>query len=468
LYGVNFMMDYDFDIVVIGAGIAGLGCASLLASKGFRVAVFERLPYIGGRATTMSFRGFTIDTGLHALSRGDVSSVSELLSKIGKRFELAAWSEGVNVWADDKWQDISQYRKISPSDNESFKKLVKVLFEISYQDIDNLDDTSLREWVEGITDNQDVQDFFSYLGMMITTLTDWEEMAASEVIYEMKKNLEVKKTLLTAGFPKGGSINLVKPMVEVIREKGGMVFTGTSIDEVVIEDGKVMGVALEQAVEDAPKNFEAWLVNENEFLSTNTVVCAVPIWGLESILPSEEFPSWFISKINNLSGETTAAIGYILGLDEALWDDRKYRVSLSLPQSGLPLQCYAPSNFDPETAPEGKFLLSMGCPCQPENALDKWWVREGLDVLWDDLDHIFPGFENHIEWTLPARYIGIDGIARKPGMVGKHKPDAKAPGIEGLYFAGDTYRGRGVGMNSAAESAMKCVERIITDKTQEK
>jgi prolycopene isomerase len=304
--------------------------------------------------------------------------------------------------------------------------------------------------------------------MMITTLTDWEEMAASEVIYEMKKNLEVKKTLLTAGFPKGGTINLVKPMVEVIREKGGIVFTGTSINQVVIEDGKVIGVALEQAVEDAPKNFEAWLVNENELLSTNTVVCTVPIWSLESILPSEEFPSWFISKINNLSGETTAAIGYILGLDEALWNDRKYRVSLSLPQSGLPLQCYAPSNFDPDAAPEGKFLLSMGCPCQPENALDKWWVREGLDVLWDDLDHIFPGFENHIEWTLPARYIGIDGIARKPGMVGKHKPDVKAPGIQGLYFAGDTYRGRGVGMNSAAESAMKCVERIITDKTQEK
>lgn len=462
------MMDYDFDIAVIGAGIAGLGCASLLASRGFKVAVFERLPYIGGRATTMNFRGFTIDTGLHALSRGDVSSVAELLSKIGERFELAAWSEGVNVWGDDKWQDLSQNREITLSDNESLKKLVKVLSEISYQDIHNLDDTSLREWVESITDNQDVQDFFSYLGMIITTLTDWEEMAASEVIYEMKKNLEAKKTLLTVGFPKGGTINLVKPMLEVVRKKGGMVFIGTSINEVLIEDGKVTGLALEQNIEDVPKSFEAWLVNETEYLNTNTVVCAVPIWGLESILPSESFPSWFISKINNLSRETTAAIGYILGLDQSLWADRKYRVSLSLPQSGLPFQCFAPSNFDPEMAPEGKFLLSLSCPCQPENTLDKWWVREGLDVLWDDLDHIFPGFENHIEWTLPARYIGIDGIARKPGMVGRHKPDVKAPGIEGLYFAGDTYRGRGVGMNSAAESAMKCVERIIADKTQEK
>ncbi len=459
------MAEYDFDVVVIGAGIAGLGCASLLASRGFRVVVYERLPYIGGRATTMSFRGFTIDTGLHALSRGDVSTMGDLLTRIGKKIELAAWSEGVNVWEDNRWQDISEYREIRPAHNEDFKRVIKALFAISYQDIDGLDDVSLRDWVEGITENEEVHDFFSYLGMMTTTLTDWDEMAASEVIYEMKKNLDVKGTLLTAGFPKGGSINLVKPMAEVVREKGGMVLTGTGVDEVVIEDGKVIGVSVERAVGDAPKNFEEWLVHETEFLRTGTVVCAVPIWSLENLLPSDEFPSWFLSKIDSLSGETSAAIGYLLGLDEALWDDRKYRVSMCLPQTGLPLQCYAPSNFDPSTAPAGKFLLSMGCPCEPENAYDKWWVRSGLDVLWDDLAHIFPQFEDHIEWVLPARYIGIDGIARKPGMVGKYKPDVKAPGIQGLYFAGDTYRGRGVGMNSAADSAIKCFERILKDKS---
>ncbi len=464
LYGLIFMSEYDFDVVVIGAGVAGLGCGSLLASNGFRVVVYERLPYIGGRATTTGFRGYTIDTGLHALSRGDVSTVADLLARIGRKVELASWSEGVNVWEDNRWQDISEYREIRSSHNENFKKVIKALFEISYQDIDGLDDVSLREWVEGITENPEVHDFFSYLGMMITTLIDWNEMAASEVIYEMRKNLEVKGTLLTAGFPRGGSINLVNPMAEVVRENGGMVLTGTGVDEVLIEDGEVIGVAVQQPVGDAPKNFEQWLINETEFLRTDTVVCAVPLWYLENLLPLDEFPSWFTSKIDSLSVETSAAIGYLMGLDEILWEDKKYRVSMGLPQTGLPLQCYAPSNFDPSTAPEGKFLLSMGCPCEPENAYDKWWVRSGLDVLWDDLTHLFPTFEDHVEWLLPARYIGIDGIARKPGMVGKHKPDLKAPGIRGLYFAGDTYRGRGVGMNSAADSAIRCVERILQDK----
>jgi phytoene dehydrogenase-like protein len=65
------MMDNNFDIVIIDVGIAGLGCASLLASGGFRVAFFERIPYIGGLAAIMSFRGFTINTGLAILVAGD-------------------------------------------------------------------------------------------------------------------------------------------------------------------------------------------------------------------------------------------------------------------------------------------------------------------------------------------------------------------------------------------------------------
>jgi prolycopene isomerase len=462
------MMDYDFDAVIVGAGIAGLGCGSLLASNGFRVAVYDELNYIGGRATTTNFRGFTIDTGLHALSRGDVSSVADLLARINRKIELAGWSEGVNVWENDGWRDISELRQVSPAHNENFKRVIKAIIEISYQDIDRLDDVSLREWVEGITEDPDVHDFFNYLGMMITTLTDWKEMAASEVIYEMKKNLEEKGQLLTAGFPKGGTINLVKPMVETIRDRGGIILTGTGVDEVIIEEGRVIGVTVENVVGDAPKNFEDWLIYDTEFLRTNTVICAVPIWNLEAILTSEDLPSWFISKINSLARETSSAIGYILGLDEPLWNDNKFRVSLSLPQTNLPLQCYSPSNIDPDSAPEGKFLLSMGCPCETENALDKWWVREGLDILWDDLNYIFPGLDEHVEWALPARYVGIDGLAKKPGMVGRYKPDIKAPGVEGLYFAGDTYRGRGVGMNAAAESAMKCVERILKDRASKK
>ena len=38
------------DVIVVGAGVAGLSAAVALAQDGARVTLFERKPYIGGRA----------------------------------------------------------------------------------------------------------------------------------------------------------------------------------------------------------------------------------------------------------------------------------------------------------------------------------------------------------------------------------------------------------------------------------
>ncbi|HQP10979.1 MAG TPA: phytoene desaturase family protein [Candidatus Omnitrophota bacterium] len=50
-------------IAVVGAGVGGLATAARLASRGFAVDVFEKLPRCGGRANVIVEQGFTIDTG---------------------------------------------------------------------------------------------------------------------------------------------------------------------------------------------------------------------------------------------------------------------------------------------------------------------------------------------------------------------------------------------------------------------
>lgn len=40
----------DYDVVVIGAGVAGLSAGALLATEGKRVLVTDRSPVLGGRA----------------------------------------------------------------------------------------------------------------------------------------------------------------------------------------------------------------------------------------------------------------------------------------------------------------------------------------------------------------------------------------------------------------------------------
>ena len=47
------------DVVVIGAGAAGLSAGALLAAEGKSVQVLERSPHLGGRALAVEDEGFT-------------------------------------------------------------------------------------------------------------------------------------------------------------------------------------------------------------------------------------------------------------------------------------------------------------------------------------------------------------------------------------------------------------------------
>jgi hypothetical protein len=41
------------------------------------------------------------------------------------------------------------------------------------------------------------------------------------------------------------------------------------------------------------------------------------------------------------------------------------------------------------------------------------------------------------------------------------RPDYTAPGVEGLWFASETFRSRGIGVDRAARAGLTCVEQIL-------
>ncbi len=58
----------DHDVVVVGAGLAGLRCAGLLVDAGLNVCILEASDRIGGRVATDVIDGFTIDRGFQLLN----------------------------------------------------------------------------------------------------------------------------------------------------------------------------------------------------------------------------------------------------------------------------------------------------------------------------------------------------------------------------------------------------------------
>lgn len=77
------------DVVIIGGGFAGLSAAAALAERGFRVAVLERKPALGGRAYSFADpeTGDAVDNGQHVMM-GCYAETLKFLERIGARGQL--------------------------------------------------------------------------------------------------------------------------------------------------------------------------------------------------------------------------------------------------------------------------------------------------------------------------------------------------------------------------------------------
>jgi hypothetical protein len=73
----------------------------------------------------------------------------------------------------------------------------------------------------------------------------------------------------------------------------------------------------------------------------------------------------------------------------------------------------------------------------------------------------FPQVMQEKEWSIDMAIQGLMPVIAKPGLVGKYKIQSVCPNIKGLFFAGDGYEGRGVGINHAMDSAMNCVQNVL-------
>ena len=211
-----------------------------------------------------------------------------------------------------------------------------------------------------------------------------------------------------------------------------------------------------------------WTVStEGEDYQAPRVVLAVPLWHLVKILdlndPAGPWPAPWKTRLAELTPETSASLGFTMGVNMIMLEEPVYLSCWRLPGLDLPLQCLVHSVFDETTAPPGHSLAFIGAVCTPRQALDMEFRRRALAGFWDLTQKMFPGVENKVVWKQEGFYIGVDGLARAPYMTGTYRPPVFLEDVPGAYFAGDCYTGRGVGMNAAANSAMLCAERILTD-----
>lgn len=257
------------NIIVIGSGFGGLGAASRLLSAGHDVTILEKRDKLGGRAYVYEKNGFKFDGGPTVITAPFM--FDDIFEAAGKKredyFELVPCDPFYRIFDHEgKGFDynsdhdfiLSEIEKRSPGDvkgYEEFIKTTKPIFEkgfIELADKPFLKFTDMLKVAPDLIKLKSHQSVYKYVSQFIED--DFLRRAFSfhpllvggnpfdtTSIYSMIHYLEREWGV---HYAMGGTGAIVNALEKLIREQGGKIHTETEVEEILIKNGKAVGVRL--------------------------------------------------------------------------------------------------------------------------------------------------------------------------------------------------------------------------------
>jgi phytoene dehydrogenase-like protein len=443
-----------YDVIVIGAGAAGLSAAALLAKEGRSVLVLEAGPYVGGRGVALSDEGYKINLGGHLLEDSG-SGITKVFEHVGRELVHGPASSDLVIW-DGRWKSI---RELYAADKAELRKVIDALMETPYEELDAWDDRTLREWMLQHTRHAGVIALWEFITVLEAITENWWDHSASDNLYMPKIHYSERNVAAYSFWPGQGWDGLFRDLHEAVVQHGGEVRTRAPVSRVVIEDGRAVGVAV------AEHRVLPNEIFEEEILETGCVISTLPCWAVLRIVPEQDLPDWYVAQIRHISQVRFRAtwLGVYLATREPVHavHERELATWLHTPNlshAGFFLNMTA---MDPSTAPEGEQLYVAGLDIPGEKVRDPRWMLAAIEQFETDLVEMYPKLAGaHWRRRHLVHEPGL-GIIQKPNLVGRFRPHWRAPNVEGLYFASDTFRSRGVGVDRAARAAVTVVEEYL-------
>jgi renalase len=173
-------------IAIIGAGLAGLSCATQLQEKGFKVQIFEKSHGPSGRMSTSNGDNWSADHGAQYFTARDPLFLKELDTWI-KNSVAATWRPILKVFENGQWRESvsTENRYVGiPAMNYPGKNLAKILAVAYGQTINQITYKALK-WTLHSLEGGNIDEQFDWLVLAIPapqafTLTNMIDQSIEE------------------------------------------------------------------------------------------------------------------------------------------------------------------------------------------------------------------------------------------------------------------------------------------------
>jgi len=416
------MHHYDYDVVIVGSGMGGLGAAGFLTKAGIKTLVVEKLPFLGGRATSLEYKGYQISTGAGAFGLG---IDDDIYKPLGATLRVRIPKTNSVYFINNEWHDVPEKGKlraaitIAAGEEDANNAIKAIKRGITWQEPSSC--ITLREWLSQYVKNE------AALDVLRASFQD-DEVTAKSIIQSIKT-----RGSQPYGYAIGGNRTNVEELIDVVKEKDGEFWKRCRTTRILVEDGIVQGVVVQKK-----------RGKEEHKIRCKAVICNGGPYKTVELAGKENFDKGYLKEMYQTI-KTFPWLVFHISSDEPLllFDGIGFPVGVRIANWVL-----SPSIICPEVTPEGKHITYVGSWIPP---LPPWNLKKYLDDALSDLADMSPRFKKdggellHVayflrqDWPMYHSYNG-----RMMGM---------KTSIENLYNVGDgTFPEGYAGMWGAAMS----------------
>ncbi|EHB62752.1 phytoene desaturase family protein [Paenibacillus lactis] len=421
----------QYDVVVVGGGIAGLTAAIYAAKAGKQTLIIEKQDRLGGRAMSMKKKGAYFNLGGHALYKGDAYAT---FMDLGIRVQGTEPSiDGYGLWKGKLNILPTDMKSLFTTPLLSWKgklELAAWLGKLGKMDTHPYDRISIREWVESNLRDPMVRNIFYSLLRTASYVVGPDLPAAGPALKQLQSALQ-GVLYLDRGWGE---------LVEALRRKasdlGVRFVTNSLVTSIDVQDGSVRHV----------------LCKDGAKIGAHHVVLATPPSIAHQMVPFAEKTALHTWKEQAI--EITAAC-----LDVALrrLPKPKQQFVYGIDQTVFLSNQSRAAYLSDDGAQVISVLKYQGKETDPNKDLRE---LEGM------LDLVQPGWREEliVKQYLPKMTVSHDFMH----VNGRVNPGPAVPEISGLYVAGDWASHGELLVDAATASAKRAVQHILSLERKER